>query len=440
MWHEILYRVLSIINYVVLIAIAIPLFLQVLYVLLFFLPKKTWKKSEKKGRIAFLIAANNEESVIYDTVKDLLDNQQYPAELYDVYVVADNCTDRTAELAEKAGAKVLIHNDPDPEHHRAAYPLRYGLDYLMSLGDKYDFVLRLDADNHVNPQFASVMNDAYQAGVDFARPYEGARNASQSFFTKACAMFYVFDSRFGSRVRERLGLAAHVNGSGAMMSMRMLRATGGYDCTSISEDAEYFINRLFDGYKGHFVEDAVVYEDMPSSLRDTYNRNKRIGSGSVSLLKPKFMKMFGKFFTTGNFSYLEVCLTYAFVFITAIVATWIPLFYIYNFLYLGFAAYGGMELSLFTQTYYYEVLWNTVIIMASVLVGLFVLFGYLQALFLVMTDYKKLGANSRRELLSAVFLFPFFLILYSVTIFIGTMSKPAWGKAKRNAGGASSQQ
>lgn len=440
MWHEILYRVLSIINYVVLMAIAIPLLLQVMYVLLFFLPKKTWKKSEKKGRIAFLIAANNEESVIFDTVKDLIDNQQYPRELYDVYVVADNCTDRTAELAEKAGAKVLIHNDPDPEHHRAAYPLRYGLDYLMSLGDKYDFVLRLDADNHVNPQFASVMNDAYQAGVDFARPYEGARNASQSFFTKACAMFYVFDSRFGSRVRERLGLAAHVNGSGAMMSMRMLRATGGYDCTSISEDAEYFINRLFDGYKGHFVEDAIVYEDMPSSLRDTYNRNKRIGSGSVSLLKPKFLKLFGKFFTTGNFSYLEVCLTYAFVFITAIVATWIPLFYIYNFLYLGFAAYGGLELSLFPQTYYYDVLWNTVIVMASVLIGLFVLFGYLQALFLVMTDYKKLGAKNRRELISAVFFFPFFLILYSVTIFIGTMSKPAWGKAKRNTGGTSAQQ
>ncbi len=436
MWHEILYSVLNVINYVVLAMIGIPLALQVLYVLLFFLPKKTWKKCENKGRIAFLIAANNEEPVIYDTVKDLIDNQQYPKDKYDVYVVADNCTDRTAELAAKAGAKVLIHNDPDPAHHRAAYPLRYGIDYLMSLEDGYDFILRLDADNHVNPQFASVMNDAYQAGVDFARPYEGARNASQSFFTKACAMFYVFDSRFGSRVRERLHLAAHVNGSGAMMSMRMLKATGGYDCTSISEDAEYFINRLFDGYKGHFVEDAIVYEDMPSSLRDTYNRNKRIGSGSVSLLKPKFLKLLGKFFTTGNFSYLEVFLTYAFVFITAIVATWIPLFYIYDFLYLGFASYGGMELSLYTAAHYREVLWTSVIVIASVLIGLFVLFGYLQAFFLVMTDYKKLGAKNRRELLSAVFLFPFFLILYSVTIFIGTMSKPTWGKAKRNVDGA----
>ena len=50
MWHEILFRVLSIINYAVLIVIAIPLLLQLIYVLFAFIPKKRWPKSEKKGR------------------------------------------------------------------------------------------------------------------------------------------------------------------------------------------------------------------------------------------------------------------------------------------------------------------------------------------------------------------------------------------------------
>lgn len=433
MWYEILYRVLSIINYVVLLLVAIPLCVQVLYVLLFFIPKKTWKKSDKKARIAFLIPANNEEDCIYDTVKSVIDKQDYPRELFDVYVVADNCTDRTAELAEKAGATVLIHNDPDPAHHRAAYPLKFAIDKLINITENpYEIIIRIDADNHLNDEFASLMNDAYQSGVDFARPYEGAINATQSFFTKACTMFYVFDSRFGSRIRERLHLAAHVNGSGAMMSVKMLKATGGYDCVSISEDAEYFINRLFDGYKGHFVEDAVIYEDMPSSLKDTYNRNKRIGSGSVSLLKPKFLKMFGKFFTTFNFSYLEICLSYSFILLTVLLSIWLPAFYIYNFVFLSFAAYGKLELTLYTVSHYYNTLWGTVIILGGILLALFVLFGWLQALFLVLTDYKKIGAKKRRELFSAVFLFPFFLILYSITICIGAMSKPTWGKAKRN--------
>ncbi len=434
MWYEILYRVMSIINYVVLIIIAIPLLLQIFYVLMFFVPKKKWKKSEVKGRIAYLIPAHNEESVIFDTVKNLVEKQNYPRDKFDVYVVADNCTDRTAELAEKAGAIVLVHDDPDPAHHMALYPLKYGIDYLMSITENpYDMVVHLDADNHVNDEFSSLMNDAFQSGVDLARPYEGALNATQNFFTKACTMFYVFDSRFGSRMRERLHLAAHVNGSGAMMSMRMLKATGGYDSVSISDDTEYWFNRLFDGYKGHFVEDAVVYEDMPSSLKDTYNRNKRIGSGSMKLLKSKLFRMLGKFFTTGRFSFLEVFLTFIFTFLTVILATWIPVYYIFGFLFTGFAAYGKIDVTMYPPEYYYNTFWGTIFILGGILVGLFVLFGYLQALFLVITDYKKIGAKKRRELASAVLLFPFFLMLYSVTISIGAMSKPKWGKVERNA-------
>lgn len=433
MWYEILYRVLSIINYVILIIIAIPLLWQIFYVLLFFVKKKTWKRAENKGRIAYLIPAHNEEDVIYNTVKSIIEKQNYPRDKFDVFVVADNCTDKTAELAKKAGAIVLLHNDPEPAHHMALYPLKYGVDYLINLADDpYDMVVHLDADNHINDDFSLYMNDAYQDGVDLARPYEGAINASQNFFTKACTIFYMFDSRYGSRMRERLHLAAHVNGSGAMMSVRMLKATGGYDSVTISDDTEYWFNRLNDGYKGHFIEDAVVYEDMPSSLKDTYNRNKRIGSGGAKLIKSRVFKMFGKFFTTGNFSYLEVFNTYIFLYLSVILCTWLPLFYIYNFLFLGFAGYGYLPLSLYPIEYYQTVLWNTVIIGCCIIVGLFVLFGWLQALFLVLTDYKKIGAKNRRELISVVLLFPVFLILYSVTICIGTMSKPTWGKVKRN--------
>lgn len=433
MWYEILFRVLSIINYVILVIIAIPVALQLLYVIFAFVKKKTWKKSEKKGRIAYLIPAHNEESVIFDTVRSVIESQKYPRECFDVYVVADNCTDRTAQLAEEAGAIVLIHNDPDPAHHMALYPLKYGVDYLINLTENpYDMIIHLDADNHINDEFSSLMNDAYQSGVDFARPYEGAINATQNFYTKACTLFYTFDSRYGSRVRERLGIAAHVNGSGAMMSVRMLKKCGGYDCVSISDDAEFNFNRMLEGYKGHFVEDAVVYEDMPSSFKDTLNRNKRIGSGGMKLLKTKLLKMVGKFFTTGNFSFIEMFLTYIFNFLTILISVWIPLYYIYHFTFLGFAAYGGMELSMYGAEYYRSLLWNTVIIGGSIIVGLFLFFGYLQALFLVLSDYKKLGARKRSELISAVFLFPVFLVLYAVTLCIGAMSKPSWGKVNRN--------
>ncbi len=434
MWYEILFRVLSIVNYIVLILIALPIVIQLLYIVLFFLPKKKYPVSEKKGRIAYLIPAHNEADVIFNTVKGIIEGQKYPREKFDVFVVAHNCTDDTARLAREAGAIVLELNDPDPAHRMALYPLKHGIAHIISLTeDPYDVVIHLDADNHINEEFSSLMNDAFQSGVDFARPYEGSLNGTQNFYTKASGMLYSFDSRFGSRVRERLHLAAHVNGSGAMMSVRMLQKTGGYDCETASDDAEFNLKRMYDGYKGHFVEDAVVYEDMPSSFQDTLARNRRMGSGVMDLFKKNTGRMLGSFFRTGNFSFLEVFFLYMLNLLNVLIAVWVPLYYVYHFLFCGFAAYGGMPLSMFPPEYYRGMIFTYLIVAACILVALFLLFGYIQGFILVMTDYKKLGAKRRRELISTVFLFPVFLILYAVTLLTGAVSKPkGWQKPKRN--------
>lgn len=432
MWHEILYRVLSILNYVILIVIAIPLLVQILNVFLFWVKKKTYPKSEKKARIAYLIPAHNESAVIYDTVDSIIKNQKYPRECFDVFVIADNCTDNTAELAKKAGAIVIERNDPDPSHRMALYPLKDGINHIIHQENPHEIVIHLDADNHINDEFSSLMNDAYQSGVDFARPYEGGTNSGQNFYTKACTMFYSFDSRYGSRVRERFGIAAHINGAGAMMSTRMLLKCGGYDCVSISDDAEFNFNRMLEGYKGHMVEDAVVFEDMPSSFSDTVNRTKRIGSGGMKLLKTKLLKMLGLFFVTGRVSYVEMFLTYIFNFIAVLLCIWIPLFYAYNFTYLALVSNGTIAVSWQPISYYSTLMWNTLWCIIGIGVGLFFIFGFLQGLFLVLTDYKRLGVKRPREMMSAVFLFPAFVVLYAVALTMGALSKPKWKAIKRN--------
>ena len=432
MWYEVLYRVLSIVNYIVLIIIGLPLLIQIFNVLFCWVKKKTYPKSDKKCRIAYLLPAHNESKVIFDSVKDLLDNQDYDKNKYDVFVVADNCTDKTAELAKQAGAIVLIHNDPDPSHHMALYPLKYGINHILKL-DKYDLVVHLDADNHVCKDYSSLMNDAYQCGHDFLRPYEGSINGPKNFFTKACTMFYSFDSRYGSRMRERLGVSAHVNGGGAVMSTRMLKETGGYDCHTISDDAEFCFNRILEGRKAHFVEDAVVYEEMPETFKDTVNRNMRIGSGGIKLLKSKLWKMFFGFFKTGRLSYMEMFLTYIFLFITPLLCIWMPLFYIYNFVFLGLIENGVIQVGfLYSNAYYHVLLWNTILSIIGVVGGLFILFGFVQAFLLVILDYKKLGAKKRSEMIDAGLLFPAYLFVYAVTICIGTLSKPKWKDQGRN--------
>ena len=217
------------------------------------------------------------------------------------------------------------------------------------------------------------------------------------------------------------------------MSVRMLKETGGYDCETMCDDAEFNMKRMFDGHKGHFVEDAVVYEDMPSSWRDTLNRNKRMGSGATNLFKANAGNLWKHFFRTGDFSFLEVYFLFSLSLLNVLLGVWLPIYYIYHFVFLGFAGYGGMELALFPVEFYRLSLWNTLFAAAGIAVGLFILFGYIQGLILALTDYKKLGAKNRRALTGTVLGFPAFLVLYGITLMAGTCSKPkGWGTAARN--------
>jgi len=417
---EAIFNVFDQINTVILICIGVPFFLQLLYMVLFWLPKKTYKKSDKINRVAIMIPAHNEEDVIYDTVKDLIDNQTYPREMFDIYVVADNCTDETASLAKKAGAKVYIHTDDNPKHHIVGYALKYAFEQLIQENIDYTYVIRLDADNHVNKEFISLMNDAYNSGAKIARPYESALNMTQNGFTKACGLYYTFDSRCSSRVRERLHLDAHVNGPGSLTDFEIIKRIGGYDTVTMCEDTEFNFKRMFEGIRCHFVEDAVVYEDLPSTFKDTLARNKRLGAGNTRLLIRYTPKLFFYTFKNRNFSFIEQWLTYLFIPICPICSIWLPGFYIYAYIYkMIIGDWAWCE--------------KTTILICSMVGILFVFCGILQAVIMVLSDYKKMGAKKRSELITGILLFPIFSIVYVVTITIGIFSKPKWTKVNRNS-------
>ena len=82
-------------------------------------PAKSYRPTKKFAMIA---AAHNEETVIGELV-DSLAKMNYPRELYDIFVIADNCTDRTAEIAEKAGA--IVYKRFDEEHKTKGYALQW---------------------------------------------------------------------------------------------------------------------------------------------------------------------------------------------------------------------------------------------------------------------------------------------------------------------------
>src|SRR5690554_2607067 len=98
-------KTISLINYFIALVFFVCYSYQLLYIVVPFFKKNKANKNIKRHRFAVLIAARNEEAVISQLIESI-HNQSYPSHLIETFVVADNCTDNTADAARKAGAVV----------------------------------------------------------------------------------------------------------------------------------------------------------------------------------------------------------------------------------------------------------------------------------------------------------------------------------------------
>ncbi|MDE7337365.1 MAG: glycosyltransferase family 2 protein [Clostridia bacterium] len=320
---EIFKQVLDIINYVFMAILGVGFLPQIIYVLLFFLKPKKYKKAETCHKVAIFIPARNESATIFNTVKSMF-RQNYPADKFTVYVVADNCTDNTAELAREAGATVFERFDD--ERRSRGWALDYGTRLALEQDPDIEFFVMFDADNVAHPDYLSKMNDAFESGVEFARGYSNSKNIDQNVTTAISGIYYLRDSRMCCQSRSALGLDQQLMGPGMMISAEFIKEKG-FDAHSISEDAEFTYNRMLEGKRTKYVDEAVYYEEQPTTMKDVFNRNIRFGYGLNKLFFNHGFRMLGKFFTTGRLSFVDMFLQLMFIPIAMICCIWIPIYY-----------------------------------------------------------------------------------------------------------------
>lgn len=422
-WYDYLHTILTNINDVLLVLIGIAFTAQLFFILFFFVKEKVYPKAKIKHRFGILIPARNEEDVIGKTVSELLNKQNYPKELFDVYVVADNCTDDTARVAREAGATVFVHTDNEPSHKRASYALKYGFQKILELKKGYECFIKFDADNLADPNFIDIMNDAFENGVKCARCFENSSNINQNMISKCSAIYYLRDCRLACRVRERAHLDCMVNGAGMMVSADIIERIDGWDAMSTSDDAEFGMNRILEGIRVHYVEDAIVYEEQSPTLKDTWNRYVRIGHGLNHLFWTQGFKMLGKFFITFRISYIDLFLQLFFIPMACLCCTWIPLFYLFDALYMGLWSPTAPNID-------YLMLLLKIVVLA--LVFLFYFAFVLQAFMVTLLVRKQIKDFKIKDYIGLWFVFPFFMIFDCITIFIGVITKPKWKSIKRN--------
>lgn len=243
-----------------------------------FFTTKRFPKAKQMHRYAIVIAARNEESVIANLLKSI-QAQTYPASHLTVFVVADNCTDRTAEIARLHGA--VCYERTDPEHRTKGYALQYLFeriqrDYTIEAFEGY---LVLDADNLLKDDYMDKMNDAFDSGEKIITSYRNTANLNDGCICASYAIHWLRAVRTEHRARSVLGLATRITGTGFLFASELVK--NGWNYTSLTEDRAFCADAVLHGYSISYQHEAQFFDEQPSRFRIAMRQRIRWARGNL---------------------------------------------------------------------------------------------------------------------------------------------------------------
>jgi 1,2-diacylglycerol 3-beta-glucosyltransferase len=236
--------------------------------------------TEPKLQFDIIVPAHDEETEITETVRALL-AMSYPKDKFRVFVVADNCTDRTAERATAAGARVLVRQN-DQERGKG-YALAYAFE--RSLADRFaDAIVVVDADTIVSANLLSAFARRFADGAAVVQADYGVRNPRSSWRTRVMTIALASFHGVRSVARERLGLSCGLRGNGMGFSRAVLEAHPP-KAFSIVEDLEYGIQLGYAGIRVQYVDEATVVGHMAVSENAARTQRRRWERGRQALVR-----------------------------------------------------------------------------------------------------------------------------------------------------------
>ncbi len=239
-------------------------------------------KINKNHKFMAIIPAHNEEAVVGNLIESLT-KQNYDKNLYDIYVIADNCTDNTAKVAREAGA--IVYERFDETKKTKGYALDWFLNKKIQENADYDAFFVFDADNIVHPNFIKAMNKKLCQGEEVVQGYRDIKNPSDNWITAGYALFYWTMHRFYHLARYNLGLSPLLNGTGFMVKFDVIKPEGGLKTVTLTEDIEYSLKRIIKGKRLGWATDAIVYDEQPTSFKQSWSQRSRWTVGHMQCIK-----------------------------------------------------------------------------------------------------------------------------------------------------------
>lgn len=379
-------------------------FHQFLYLIvgtLFKSGRKIAKTDPPKSKLGVVISARNERNVIGNLIESIR-QCDYPQELLDIYVVADNCTDDTAQICRELGCHV--YERFDLEHIGKGFALHFLFETLHTAEDRSglpEAYVVLDADNLVLPNFFTEINKTYRAGYEIVSSYRNSKNFGKNWITSGYGFWFMHESRHLNNSRMLFHSSCAISGTGFLISRKVVEEFDNWNFFCLTEDIQCSTSYSITNRKVGYCHAAELYDEQPETFKQSYRQRERWAKGFYQV----FGMSGGKLILgtlKGNFACWDILTTiFPAIVVTMISLIGFPLFSLAAACMGDFpnAIYALKELGMCALTMY----------VILFIIGLLVL----------ITEWKKIPTTPVRKILF-LFTLPIFMVTYipiSVTAF-----------------------
>ncbi len=284
--------------------LAVMLSYKTIYMVIGLFFTRKFKKTDNKHKYGIVIAARNEENVIHNLL-DSINKQDYSKELITVFVVADNCTDKTAEISRKHGA--ICYERFDDKHKTKGYALQYLFKNIeKDYGTQsFEGFFVFDADNLLQKDYITRMNESFDSGEKIITSYRNTKNFDENWISSMYALHWLRSIRTNHRPRSVFRLATNIQGTGFLFHSEIVK--NGWKYTSLTEDRALTADAVAQGYRISYNNEAMFYDEQPTNLKIALRQRLRWSRGHLLAFIESGPKLFiniffGKLFVKENWN------------------------------------------------------------------------------------------------------------------------------------------
>lgn len=409
-------KAVAVINLVIYILLTVLYFYQIVYIIVALVNSKQKKKEayepSKLHRFAFIIAARNESAVIANLIKSIK-LQNYPSELIDVIVIADNCTDATAEISRASGA--IVYERFDTKLVGKGYALDYVFNRIAAEnGDytAYDGYFIFDADNVIDKNYVREMNKTFDQGYKVITSYRNSKNFDTNWISSGYSLWFCREAQYLNNPRMALKTSCAVSGTGFLINSSIIKEFEGWKFNLLTEDIQFSVVNILSGEKIGYCGEAYFYDEQPTTFKQSWNQRLRWSKGFYQVMFKYGFKLFKQMFKSK-----KMFMSSYDMFMTIAPASLLTVFCI--FLNLGLIVAAIINPSILTIA--------IPAALKSIAMGLlnFCLMLFVVGTLTIITEWNKILAKPSKKILS-IFTFPFFMLTYIPISIVALVRKVEW--------------